>query len=163
MKKKLFRTACVAAVLAMALSFAGCGKDSDKSTSDSKKSSAPASTKASSSSAEFDSVEDFVNSSEFQSQLTQMKSSMSGSGVNLEIEAEGNTIVYKCTYETVARADFDDATIKGLEDNLTASAASYELVASSLEQATGEKDTAVKVVYLSSDGQVLAEKEFKAN
>ena len=157
MKKKLFRVACVAAVLTMALSFAGCGKKEESGSGSGSKTESNVDNKGGN---EFDTVEDYVNSSELQSQLSTLKSNVQGSGLNIDIKAEDNVLIYEYKYDDLKKADVTDEAIATLESGLEQQSATFETVADSLKSATNEKNPVVKIVYLSSDGEVIVEKEF---
>lgn len=66
----------------------------------------------------YETVEEYVNSDELQSQLAELKSSLSESGMSIDIKAEGNALIYVYTYETIAKADFDDSMVQTLETGL---------------------------------------------
>ena len=161
MKKKLLKVVCVAGVLAMAFSFVGCGSSDSDSNSDKNttKTEAPADKKDDKSG----SLEDYVNTDEFQSTIDTLKQTYSGQGMSIDVKAEDNVLIYEYTYESVAKADVPEDQITELESALEQQASTFELLADQLKEETGVKDPVVRVVYLGSDGEVICQKDFSSS
>lgn len=163
MRKKLFRVICVASVLTMAMAFTGCGSvsDSDKN-ENTKKETSVDKDNDSSSDKEFDTVEEYLNSDEVQSALETLKQSLEGSGMMVEVKAENNTLIYQYKYDNVAMADITDEAKQTLETGLEENKTTFESVAKSLLEETNAENPTVKISYITSDDQIIIEKEYTA-
>ena len=183
MKKKFIKGMCALTVFSMLFAFTGCGSssdDADKSNDTKKEESADKNDEADNDSdnaadidagndsssdvtGSYETVEEYVNSDELQSQLAELKSSLSESGMSIDIKAEGNALIYVYTYETIAKADFDDSMVQTLETGLDDQADTFKEVANSLKEATNDANPVVKIQYVSSDGSVIVQKEYTAD
>lgn len=162
MRKRILRAVCAAAVLTMALSFAGCGSEESKKDNDTKQEETVKDEETDDTEEAASSLEDYVNSEIMQTELESLKTSLSDSGMSIDITADGNALVYTYKYEQLARADFDDASVNALKDGLAAESATFESVAESLKTVTDEENPIVRIKYISSDDQVIYEQEFAA-
>lgn len=163
MKKKLLKVVCVAGVLAMAFSFVGCGSSDSDSNSDKDTTKTEAPANKDDDKSESGTLEEYVNTDEFQSQIDTLKQTYSGQGMSIEVKAEDNVLIYEYTYESVAKADVTDDQIAELESALEQQASTFELLADQLKEETGVKDPVVRVVYVGSDGEVIAQKDFSSS
>lgn len=164
MKKKLVKLASVMLLAAMTFSFSGCGSEKKESTKEETTKEESKEEKDSESSDKlYDSVEEFVNSEELQTQLTSLKETLTGSGMGIEIKAEGDTLVYEYTYDELTT---DDTTLSDMKTQLDTAleqqAATFQAVATELKNSTGAKDPVVKIVYIDAAGKEITSKEFKA-
>ena len=91
-------------------------------------------------------------------ELKAMEDSMAGSGMKMKIYGEnGNTIVYKYTYET----QLDAATAKPLlEDALDEAAATFKYALTSIKSECSAV-TKLKVIYVNADGKTITSRTFK--
>lgn len=109
------------------------------------------------------SVEDYVQTEEMQEMITQAKAEVDGSGMSIDIRAEGNTLIYEYTFED---GSFDesmiDAVKEQLVDGLASAAATFEDVAVDINDELKIDDCTVIVRYL-YNGETLAESEYSAN
>lgn len=111
----------------------------------------------------FKTIYDYVHSYAMQAGIAQLKAELEGSELDIDIEAEGDTLVYKYTYKYIESKYFDDDIVWYLENSLEQSSSNYETVIASLKVETYVKEPSVKVMFMSSDGKVIVEKVFKSN
>lgn len=91
-------------------------------------------------------------------QLDSISSSFEGTGINMDILARGNSLVYSCQY-TMDIGDTD--LIKStLDSSLDASSSTYESVLSLLKLQVPSAESVI-VEYLDMDGNVITSKEYK--
>lgn len=138
MKKTTLRTVAMALVMTMMLALTACGNTGG-------------------------SVEDYLQTEEMQEMITQAKDEVAGSGMSIDILAEGNTLIYEYTFED---GSFDesmiDAVKEQLVDGLASEAATFEDVAVDINDELKIDDCTVIVRYL-YNGETLAESEYTAN
>mgnify|MGYP000223623066 CR=1 FL=1 len=104
-------------------------------------------------------IEDYVKSSEVQSQITELKEDLKDSGMDIEVKGEGDKLIYVYTIDS---AYVVDGLAEELEKALTAQSSVFEEVASTLKEATNVSDPIVVVQYVDSDGNEIHSQEFKA-
>ena len=73
----------------------------------------------------------------------------------LEISIDKNTITYKYTYEQTLKDEEIEANRENIEKNLASQEASFNEVASSLEEETGLTDIRVTLLYVDGDGKEI--------
>lgn len=90
--------------------------------------------------------------------IDQMVSAMESGGMNLAVEADGNTLVYKYQYsEELPDAE---AAKTALADSMDAASSTFESLLTQLKDEVSEAE-GIKVIYLDKDGNELYSKEFK--
>lgn len=106
------------------------------------------------------SVEDYLNTPEVQSEVNSAIEA-NDSGLNLEVYADGDTLVYDYTFTET----FDDDTLDVVKDSLDTAleekASSFESVVTVLKSNVDVENPKVKVVYRNSDGTVITEKTYE--
>lgn len=132
MKKRSLKATVCAAILVLGLAITACGKVT---------------------------LEDYVNSDEFQTELSDMKAQFEGQGMAIDIQASENTLTYLYTIEG---AEADDETKATAETLLDALDSSMKEVASQLEEETKIDGIVVVVKWLAENGDELASREYKA-
>ncbi len=132
MKKRSLKATVCAAILVLGLAITACGKVT---------------------------LEDYVNSDEFQTELSDMKAQFEGQGMAIDIQASENTLTYLYTIEG---AEADDETKATAETLLDALDTSMKEVAAQLEEETKIDDIVVVVKWLAENGDELASREYKA-
>ena len=105
-------------------------------------------------------LEIMVKSEDFQKQVETLSESYESKGMKLEITAEGNTLIYTCSY-TVDGVDIDEAkeTLEEYLDSDTMTK-SIEEVLQYVKKTVPETES-VKVVYVDNDGNEIVSKEYK--
>lgn len=79
---------------------------------------------------------------------------MDGSGVNLEITVDGNSLIYTYTNET--QMDNSDGSVTSqLDAAAESNADSFQSVVDQIAQDINQQDIQLKVVYLNADGMEL--------
>lgn len=138
MKKTTLRTVAMALVMAMMLALTACGNT-------------------------VTSVEDYLQTEEMQEMITKANAEVAGSGMSINILAEGNTLIYEYTFED---GSFDESMIDAVKEQLvsglTSEAATFEDVAVDINDELKIDDCTVVVRYL-YNGETLAESEYSAN
>lgn len=189
MKKKLL-TLLLSAALACSV-FAGCGSDSSKEsdkkteassdkkdTTDTKKDASEEETilesevdEADSELADMDNaavtgkfsdMEAYVNDPTVKASLDQLIDAMQGSGMNMEILGEGDTLTYKYTYSTQVVGDttsLEDAK-SALETAMDAQKTTMQGVADGLAPYVEVSPVKVVAQYYDADGTLIYEAEF---
>ena len=132
MKKRSLKAIVCAAILVLGLAVTACGKAT---------------------------LEDYVNSDEFQTELSDMKTQFEGQGMTIDIQASENTLTYLYTIEG---AEADDETKATAESLLDALDTSMKDVAAQLEEETKIDDITVVVKWLAENGDELASREYTA-
>ncbi|MCI8373480.1 MAG: DUF4854 domain-containing protein [Lachnospiraceae bacterium] len=160
MKKRSLKLLACATMLTLAFSLGACSSDKESSKGSDKKTESSSDNKKSDKA--YSSMKDFVESDELQSQIKPLTDSLAGSGMNLEIKADGNKFIYSFKYETLTKADLAGGEAQ-LEQELTAQQSTYKGLASELTKSVDVKDPIVVVEYLDSNDEVIYSQEFTAD
>lgn len=138
MKKTTLRTVAMALVMTMMLAFTACGNT-------------------------VTSVEDYLKTDMMQEMIKESKDEINGSGMSIDIRAEGNTMIYEYTFDD---GSFDDSVLDAVKEQLVSGlaseAATFENVAADINSDLKIDDCIVVVRYL-YNGETLAESEYTAN
>ena len=102
----------------------------------------------------FASMEDYVNSDIVQSQIAD-----SIEGMGMEIQADGNKLIYIYTYETQMPTD---SLASILESALESQKSTFQSVASTLKSIVDVENPVVVVSYRNADGSEIVSQEFAA-
>ena len=139
MKKITLRTIAAALVIAQMLTITACGKNKDTA------------------------LEEYFQTSEMQEMVQEAKESLDGSGISIEIRAEGNTLIYEYTFEEGSMEDsMLDAVKEQLISGCESEASTFEGIASDLNEELKVDNASVVVRYF-YNGTALAESEYTAN
>ncbi|MBC8610370.1 Uncharacterised protein [uncultured Ruminococcus sp.] len=105
------------------------------------------------------SVEEFASSEAVQSEIAELKSSLSGSGMDISVTGEGDKLIY-----TFTLAEGTDTTglEEGLKAGVEAQASTFEGLAAELKGAVSAENPVVVVIYATSDGTEIYSQEFTA-
>lgn len=134
MKKLGKKIIALAVVTVMGLSMIACGK-------------------------KYKSVEAYVNSSEVQEVLSTMESQMSGSGMSIDITADGDKMVYTYTYDDIEKAD---GMAETLESAMDAEASTFQDTANEIKKVVDAKNPSVVIEYVDKNGETIYSREFVA-
>ena len=139
MKKTTLKTIAIALVMTLMLAMTACGGNKDAA------------------------LEKYFQTDEMQEMVQEAKDSVEGSGMSIEILAEGNTLIYEYTFE---ENNFNDSELDTVTDQLVSGLESYastfEGIASDLNEELKIDNSKVVVRYL-YNGEILAESEYTAN
>ena len=104
-------------------------------------------------------LETMIGSDNFQQQVKTMSESYEAQGMKLEITAQGNTLIYTCSY--IVEGVATDEVKAGLADYLAGDAMtkSMQEVLQYVRETVPETES-VKVVYVDVDGQEIISKEY---
>lgn len=120
-------------ILAMAVTFAGCGGGGDTKT-----------------------LEDYVNSdSEAMDQIDALQQD------GMEVNIKGNTVTYTYTFPDTYEGSNVDLMKSSLEGAMKEAGSEFTKVSDTLEEESGVKEVTIKVVYLNGDGSELYSSEYK--
>ena len=105
-------------------------------------------------------LEKYFQTDEMQEMVQEAKDSVEGSGMSIEILAEGNTLIYEYTFE---EDSFDDSMLDAVKEQLVSglesTASTFEGIASDLNDELKVENSTVVVRYL-YNGEALAESEY---
>lgn len=108
-------------------------------------------------------LEKYFQTDEMQEMVQEAKDSVEGSGMSIEILAEGNTLIYEYTFE---EDSFDDSMLDAVKEQLVSglesTASTFEGIASDLNDELKVENSTVVVRYL-YNGETLAESEYTAD
>ena len=139
MKKTTLKTIAIALVMTLMLALAACGGNKDAA------------------------LEKYFQTDEMQEMVQEAKDSVEGSGMSIEILAEGNTLIYEYTFE---EDSFDDSMLDAVKEQLVSglesTASTFEEIASDLNDELKVENSKVVVRYL-YNGETLAESEYTAD
>lgn len=139
MKKTTLKTIAIALVMTLMLAMTACGGNKDAA------------------------LEKYFQTDEMQEMVQEAKDSVEGSGMSIEILAEGNTLIYEYTFEEDSLDDsMLDAVKEQLVSGLESSASTFEGIASDLNDELKVENSTVVVRYL-YNGETLAESEYTAD
>lgn len=138
MKKTTLKTIAIALVMTLMLAMTACGGNKDAA------------------------LEKYFQTDEMQEMVQEAKDSVEGSGMSIEILAEGNTLIYEYTFE---EDSFDDSILDAVKEQLVSglesTASTFEGIASDLNDELKVENSTVVVRYL-YNGETLAESEYTA-
>ena len=139
MKKTTLKTIAIARVMTLMLAMTACGGNKDAA------------------------LEKYFQTDEMQEMVQEAKDSVEGSGMSIEILAEGNTLIYEYTFE---EDSFDDSMLDAVKEQLVSglesTASTFEGIASDLNDELKVENSTVVVRYL-YNGETLAESEYTAD
>ena len=139
MKKTTLKTIAIALVMTLMLAMTACGGNKDAA------------------------LEKYFQTDEMQEMVQEAKDSVEGSGMSIEILAEGNTLIYEYTFE---EDSFDDSMLDAVKEQLVSglesTASTFEGIASDLNDELKVDNSTVVVRYL-YNGETLAESEYTAD
>ena len=139
MKKTTLKTIAIALVMTLMLAMTACGGNKDAA------------------------LEKYFQTDEMQEMVQEAKDSVDGSGMSIEILAEGNTLIYEYTFE---EDSFDDSMLDAVKEQLVSglesTASTFEGIASDLNDELKVENSTVVVRYL-YNGETLAESEYTAD
>lgn len=139
MKKTTLKTIAIALVMTLMLAMTACGGNKDAA------------------------LEKYFQTDEMQEMVQEAKDSVEGSGMSIEILAEGNTLIYEYTFE---EDSFDDSMLDAVKEQLVSglesAASTFEGIASDLNDELKVENSTVVVRYL-YNGETLAESEYTAD
>lgn len=106
----------------------------------------------------YDTVEKWFAAPSVQSELQASISANQVQGINMDIKAEGNSLIYEYKYTTAV----DAAALKSiLESSLDGMASYMETLNDTIQACVKTSGTQIVVKYLNADGSVIAERTFK--
>ena len=139
MKKTTLKTIAIALVMTLMLAMTACGGNKDAA------------------------LEKYFQTDEMQEMVQEAKDSVEGSGMSIEILAEGNTLIYEYTFE---EDSFDDSMLDAVKEQLVSglesTASTFEGIASDLNDELKVENSTVVVRYL-YNGETLAVSEYTAD
>lgn len=139
MKKTTLKTIAIALVMTLMLAMTACVGNKDAT------------------------LEEYFQTDEMQEMIQKAKNSVEGSGMSIELLAEGNTLIYEYSFE---EDSFDDSMLDAVKEQLVSrlesTASTFEGIASDLNKELKIDNSKVVVRYL-YNGEILAESEYTAD
>lgn len=165
MKKKLAKLLICVSMVGLIFSLGACGSDDDSSSKSNSNSNSSSNSSDKKSDKLYSSIKDYIESDEFQAEFSSQVKSFEGSGMSMDITAEGNKLiyVYKYTDEKLiddtytledAKAYFDKA--------LESQKSTFTSICSQLPLYIDVEDPVLVLRYYDFDDTLIYEKEFTA-
>ena len=145
--KKSIKVLVCALVAVLALAFTGCGKKADAVENGTKANGLYAT------------IQDYIDSDLVQEQMKTLMDSMDGSGMEMKMFAEGDTLVYEYRYTDIEKMD---GMAEALEEGLEAQASTFTSTATSLKTFIDVANPKVDIRYIDSKGVLIYSKIFEA-
>lgn len=108
----------------------------------------------------YDTMAAYVASDELQEQLGTLTRSMESSGMEVDIVAEGDKMVYVYTF--VTQIDLTDAAVEALSNAISAQEDTFKEICTSIQTVVDVEKPVVAVRYINADGSKIFEQEFSA-
>lgn len=105
------------------------------------------------------SVEAYVKSSEVQEVLETTQSELSGTGLSVDITADGDKMVFTYTYADYEKADVD---VELLEAGMEAQASTFQEMANEIKKNVSVDKPSVVLEYVDKNGELIYSEEFVA-
>lgn len=107
----------------------------------------------------YDSVTDFADSDQVQSEIEEVRNSLADSGLEATVTGEDNKLIYTYTYTEVTNFDgFAEA----LEEALEAEKDTFIDLANAIKEEVNEENPVVVVRYIDANGEEICSVEFTA-
>lgn len=132
MKKVMKRLAAFAVVAAMCVAMVACGKPS---------------------------IADYLKDEEFQKQLETMKTSMASQGMEVDIKADGDSLIYVFKVPSVEKSDEMTA---ALESAMSSQDATFQATADSVKEEVSNKTVKVVIKYVDKNDEEIFSKTYTA-
>lgn len=161
MKKNILKVFACAVAVTMSLSLFACGKDDEDTKSKTEQSSTEKSEDETSeeSTEKFASIDEYINDETIKAQLDAMIESMEGSGMTMEIKADGNKLVYTYKYTELVKSEGMEETLKaGLDEQ----ASNFTDAASAIKDAVEVENPVIVIEYVDANGEMIVSQEFAA-
>ena len=115
-------------------------------------------------SSKFSSVGEYLADASVQAELDKEFAALEGTGVSMEVYADGNTLVYDCKYDVqleISDEMLHEALVAALEQALEETKDTYIDIAAKLHEVVDAEDITVRVIYLNADGTELYSRDFQ--
>lgn len=106
-------------------------------------------------------VEDYLKDKDVQSQMDTLKETMKNSGIDMEVKAEGNKLIYSYKYSDQIDEENLSAVKENLESGLEIQASVFDGILKTLKDEMKINDPSISVRYLNADGSEILTKEYK--
>ncbi len=107
----------------------------------------------------YSSVSDYLNADEVKSQLSEAQKSLEGSGISVEVTAEGEKMVY--TYNC-AKLTKSDELVTAMEAQMAKADSTFQNAANEMKKFVDVKNGQIEVTYLDSAGETICSKTYTA-
>lgn len=104
-------------------------------------------------------MEDYFETDTMKQQIEQVKSQVEGSGLSVDVKAEGNKITYTYKYDSI---EYSDELKSSLEQAMQGQEATLQSTATSLKEQAKVDSVTMVYVYLDCNGKEVFTKEFTA-
>ena len=106
-------------------------------------------------------VEDYLKDKDVQSQMDTLKETKKNSGIDMEVKAEGNKLIYSYKYSDQIDEENLSAVKENLESGLEIQASVFDGILKTLKDEMKINDPSISVRYLNADGSEILTKEYK--
>ncbi len=104
-------------------------------------------------------LEDYLNNASVQAQFDSLKQSLSGNGMNIDIKAEGDSLIYIYQFEDMEKSDELAAS---LESEIAKQDTTFQTTADSLKPSVSNENLKVVIRYIDKNGAEIFSKEYVA-
>ncbi len=132
MKKVMKKLAAFSLLAAMCVAMVACGKPS---------------------------LKDYLNDEEFQKQFETMKEQVSGMGMDINMEVDGDKLIYTYKYDSIEKSDELAAS---LESETAKQDATFQETADGLKEEVSNKSVTVVIKYVDKNDAEIYSKEYVA-
>lgn len=132
MKKVMKRLAAFAVVAAMCVAMVACGKPS---------------------------IADYLKDEDFQKQLETMKSQFASQGMEIDVKADGDNLIYVYKISSIEKSDELAAS---LESAMSTQDSTFQSIADSVKEEVSNKTVKVVIQYVDKNGDEIYSKTYTA-
>lgn len=107
----------------------------------------------------YESIEAYLNDESIKIQMEAMTESLEGTGMTMEVSADGNKLVYRYTFTDIEKEEGMDQTLKS---SLESQASSFSKAAASIKEAVDVDNPILVIEYADANGELILSQEFTA-
>lgn len=108
---------------------------------------------------QYSSVSDYLNADEVKSQLSQAQKSLEGSGITVDVTADGDKMVY--TYNC-AKLTKSDELVTAMESQMAKADSTFQNAANEMKKFVDVENGQIEVTYKDSAGETICSKTYTA-
>lgn len=108
---------------------------------------------------QYSSVSDYLNSDEVKTELSNAQKSLDGSGISVEVTADGDKMVYTYNCENLEKSD---ELVTAMESQLSKADATFQSGANQMKEFVDVENGQIEVIYLDKNGETICSKTYTA-
>lgn len=108
---------------------------------------------------QYSSVSDYLNADEVKSQLSQAQKSLEGSGITVDVTADGDKMIY--TYNC-AKLKKSDELVTAMESQMAKADSTFQNAANEMKKFVDVENGQIEVTYKDSEGETICSKTYTA-